>query len=159
VNDLLSIEYKNFVLQPKIKLENDEDRDNLFLLLAMGVCVHSTCVRRMYGILVVKDDVIIGTGYNGNYDGCHRQCTIEGSCLRDLNCVDDNAKFDPCLREELGLNLTSEDLNGTTFYVVCHDRLQGKLLEVGMSRTAINELNDIGVKRFVVGKKCIDMTK
>ena len=41
------------------------DWDNYFIEIAKVVSTRSTCLRRRYGAVIVKDNVIISTGYNG----------------------------------------------------------------------------------------------
>ena len=36
-----------------------------YLGIAKAVSMRSTCLRRQYGAVIVKDDEIIATGYNG----------------------------------------------------------------------------------------------
>lgn len=59
-------------------------KDQYYLDIADAVSKRSTCLRRHYGSVIVKDDIIVATGYNGSARG-------------ELNCVD--AK--KCVREEL----------------------------------------------------------
>ena len=40
-----------------------------------------TCIKRMYGAVIVKDDVVISTGYNGAPRGVENCCDI-GKCPR-----------------------------------------------------------------------------
>jgi len=42
------------------------DWDNYFIEIAKVVSSRSTCLRRKYGSVIVKDRVIISTGYNGS---------------------------------------------------------------------------------------------
>ena len=41
----------------------------------------STCMKRKYGAVIVKDDVVISTGYNGSSRGFENCCDI-GECPR-----------------------------------------------------------------------------
>lgn len=41
----------------------------------------STCLKRKYGAVIVKDDVVISTGYNGSPRGCENCCDL-GECKR-----------------------------------------------------------------------------
>lgn len=60
--------------------------DEYFIEIAKVVASRSTCIRRRYGAVVVKDSVIVSTGYNGAPRGAD-------------NCVDKNA----CKRQELNI--------------------------------------------------------
>ena len=62
------------------------DKINYYLDIADTVAKRATCLRRKYGAIIVRNDEIISTGYNGAPRG--RQ-----------NCVDLNR----CLRNELGI--------------------------------------------------------
>ena len=44
---------------------NRTDKTNYYLDIAESVCKRSTCLRRMYGAIIVLNDEIIATGYNG----------------------------------------------------------------------------------------------
>ncbi|MEM2875089.1 MAG: dCMP deaminase family protein [Candidatus Hadarchaeales archaeon] len=60
-------------------------KDEYYLGIARAVCQRSPCIRRQFGAIVVKDDVVVSTGYNGPARGV-------------VNCMDAG-----CLKDELGL--------------------------------------------------------
>lgn len=60
--------------------------DEYFIGIAKIVSSRSTCIRRRYGAVIVKDNVIISTGYNGAPRG-------------SINCVD----IKKCKRKELNI--------------------------------------------------------
>ncbi len=62
------------------------DWDNYFIEIAKVISSRSTCLRRQYGAVIVKDRVIISTGYNGAPRGAE-------------NCID----LQKCKREELNI--------------------------------------------------------
>ena len=47
------------------------DKHSYYLGIAEAVLKRSTCLRRKYGAVIVKDDEIISTGYNGAPRGEH----------------------------------------------------------------------------------------
>ena len=54
------------------------DKDSYYLGIAVAVSKRSTCLKRHYGCVIVKDDIIIATGYNGSprdeENCCDRKC-------------------------------------------------------------------------------------
>ena len=40
-------------------------KHNYYLDIAQTVAERCTCIRRKFGSIIVKDDVIVSTGYNG----------------------------------------------------------------------------------------------
>lgn len=57
------------------------DKDTYYLDIALAVSKRSTCLRRRYGCVIVKDDVIVATGYNGSPRGDVNCCDC-GTCQR-----------------------------------------------------------------------------
>ena len=51
--------------------------DDYFLKMAEAACLRSTCLRARYGAVLVKNNTIISTGYNGAAAGV-RSCLEEG---------------------------------------------------------------------------------
>lgn len=61
-------------------------KDEYYLGIAKAVSTRSTCLRRQYGAVIVKDDRIVATGYNGSPRGAEN-CCDRGTCKReDLGC-------------------------------------------------------------------------
>ena len=61
------------------------DKINYYLDLAETVAQRSTCLRRKYGAVIVKNDEVISTGYVGAPRG-RKNCTDTGKCIRqELN--------------------------------------------------------------------------
>jgi dCMP deaminase len=54
---------------------------NTYLNVAEAFAYRSTCIKRKYGAVVVKNDTVISTGYNGSPRGLDNCCDI-GSCPR-----------------------------------------------------------------------------
>ena len=52
-----------------------------YLNCAEVFAYRSTCIKRKYGAVIVKDDVVISTGYNGAPRGFENCCDI-GNCPR-----------------------------------------------------------------------------
>lgn len=57
------------------------DKEKYYLNIAAEVAKRSTCNRRQYGAVIVKDDRIIATGYNGSAKGMPNCCDT-GNCVR-----------------------------------------------------------------------------
>ncbi len=54
---------------------------NTYLNVAETFAYRSTCIKRKYGAVVVKNDTVISTGYNGSPRGFENCCDI-GRCHR-----------------------------------------------------------------------------
>ena len=65
-----------------------KDKFNYYLDIAETVAERGTCLRRNYGAIIVKNDVIISTGYNGSPRG-RKNCNELQFCMREkLSAVD-----------------------------------------------------------------------
>ncbi len=58
------------------------DKTMYFLDIALAVAKRSTCLRRKFGAVIVKDNTIVGTGYNGNARGVVN-CSELG-CIKNI---------------------------------------------------------------------------
>lgn len=70
------------------------DWHDYFLLMADVVAMRSTCVRRQYGAVLVKDNRVIATGYNGTTRQ-QEHCTNIG-CLRDELKIASGKQHEKC---------------------------------------------------------------
>ena len=57
-------------------------KDKYYLNIADAVLDRSTCLRRKYGAIIVKNDEILSTGYNGAPRG-RVNCSELGYCNRE----------------------------------------------------------------------------
>lgn len=66
-----------------VKPENGEriSKIDTYLNCAETFAYRSTCIKRKYGAVIVKDDVVISTGYNGSPRGFENCCDL-GNCPR-----------------------------------------------------------------------------
>ena len=56
------------------------DKENYYLDIAQTVLERSTCLRRHYGAIIVRNDEIVATGYNGAPRG-RANCNELGYCV------------------------------------------------------------------------------
>lgn len=100
---------------------NRLNKDEYFMGIAEAVAKRSTCLRRQYGAVIVKDDVIVSTGYNGsprNVDNC---CDV-GTCWRAAHNIPHGERYEMCqaVHAEANaiINANRADMNGATLYLV-----------------------------------------
>lgn len=71
------------------------DRDNYYLQIAKAVAARSTCLRRQYGAVIVNNNEIIATGYNGGVRG-GKNCIDFGYCPR-MNKPHNSGDYSDCI--------------------------------------------------------------
>ena len=70
-------------------------KENYYLDIAQTVLERATCLRRIYGAIIVKNDEIISTGYNGAPRG-RRNCVDMGYCTREALRVPRGERYELC---------------------------------------------------------------
>ncbi len=97
-------------------------KDEYYLGIAVSVSKRSTCLKRHYGCVIVKDDIIIATGYNGSVRG-EENCCDRGTCKRQS--AERYTSYEQCdsvHAEQNALIATSrERLIGSTIYLACEE--------------------------------------
>ncbi len=71
------------------------DKINYYLDLADVVSRRSTCLRRRYGAVIVKNDEVISTGYVGAPRG-RKNCSDLGVCLRQKMNIPRGERYELC---------------------------------------------------------------
>ncbi|MCL5024783.1 MAG: deaminase [Nitrospirae bacterium] len=69
--------------------------DEYFIEISMVVSTRSTCLRRRYGAVIVKDNVIVSTGYNGAPRGS-ANCIDRGTCTRKELNIPAGERYELC---------------------------------------------------------------
>lgn len=92
-----------------------------YLGIAEAVSKRSTCLRRQYGAIIVKDDEIISTGYNGSPRGeCN--CCDTGECWREANNIPHGERYEMCkaihAEQNAIISAARRDMIGATLYLV-----------------------------------------
>ncbi len=71
------------------------DKVNYYLDLAETVSKRSTCLRRSYGAVIVKNDEVISTGYVGAPRG-RKNCSDMGYCIRQQLNIPRGERYELC---------------------------------------------------------------
>ncbi len=122
------------------------DKHNYYLDIAQTVLERSTCLRRTFGAIIVKNDEIISTGYNGAPRG-RKNCCELGYCMREKLNVPRGERYELCRSVHAEANAiisaSRRDMLGSTLYLVGIEKATGELIEGANScsmckRTVIN---------------------
>lgn len=97
-------------------------KEEYYLGVALAISKRSTCLKRHYGCVIVKNNEIIATGYNGSPRG-EENCCDRGTCKRagaqrytgyescDSVHAEQNAMLESCRK----------DMIGATMYLACEE--------------------------------------
>ena len=96
-------------------------KENYYLDIAETVLERATCLRRVYGAIIVKNDEIISTGYNGAPRG-RANCVDLGYCSREAMNVPRGERYELCRSVHAEANAiisaSRRDRVGGTMYLV-----------------------------------------
>ena len=129
-------------------------KENYYLDIAETVLERATCLRRVYGAIIVKNDEIISTGYNGAPRG-RANCVDMGYCSREAMNVPRGERYELCRSVHAEANAiisaSRRDMVGGTIYLVGRNAATGELLPDATSclmcrRMVINA----GLERVVI---------
>ena len=108
------------------------DKENYYLDIAETVLERSTCRRICCGAIIVRNDEIVSTGYNGAPRG-RANCIDLGYCVRERKNVPRGQRYELCRSVHAEANAiisaARSECIGGTIYLVCRDAVTGELLE------------------------------
>lgn len=122
------------------------DKTNYYLDIAQTVLERSTCRRRHYGAIIVRNDEIVSTGYNGAPRG-RINCNELGYCVREQLRIPSGERYELCRSVHAEANAiisaSRSECIGATLYLVGRDAVTGELIPNATScsmcrRTVIN---------------------
>ena len=130
------------------------DKENYYLDIAETVLKRATCLRRCYGAIIVKNDEIISTGYNGAPRG-RRNCTDLGYCTRDALQVPSGERYELCRSVHAEANAiisaSRRDMVGGTLYLVGRNAQTGEILSDATSCPMCRRhIINAGLERVVI---------
>ena len=95
-------------------------KEAYYLSIAAEVAKRSTCLRRQYGAVIVKNDEIVATGYNGAPRG-DPNCCDEGACWRERNNIPHGEQYEKCVAVHAEANAiisaSRNEMLGSTLYL------------------------------------------
>jgi len=108
-----------------------KDKTNYYLDIADTVSRRSTCIRRQYGAIIVRNDEIISTGYNGAPRG-RKNCLDLAFCERERQNIPSGQRYELCRSVHAEANAiisaARRDILGSTLYLVGRQYGTGALL-------------------------------
>ena len=108
-----------------------KDKINAYLDIAETVAERSTCLRRKYGAVIVKNDEVISTDYNGAPRGC-KNCSDIGTCKREELNIPSGERYELCrsvhAEQNAIISAARRDMVGSVLYLAGVDAKTGKVL-------------------------------
>ena len=125
-------------------------KDKYYLNIAKAVSQRSTCIRRQYGAVIVKNDEIIATGYNGSARGEINCCDV-GTCWREENNIPHGQQYEKCVavhaEQNALISAPRDKLIGATIYIYGEEN--GKTIKATPCEICNRMLINAGVTKVV----------
>ena len=111
-------------------MDKRRSKENYYLDIADAAQERSTCLRRRYGAIIVRDDEIVATGYNGAPRGDENCCDV-GVCWREAHGIPHGEQYEKCVAVHAECNAiisaSRNEMLGSTLYLFGFEN--GKPLE------------------------------
>ena len=143
-------------------MDGRTSKEEYYLNIADAVLNRSTCLRRKYGAIIVRNDEIISTGYNGAPRG-RVNCTELGRCTRDELGIPSGQRYELCRSVHAEANAiisaARRDMLGGTLYLVGRDAKTQELLADTMPCSMCKRLIiNAGLEKVVIRTSPTDYT-
>ena len=129
-----------------------KDKTNYYLDIADTVLERSTCLRRQYGAIIVSNDEIVSTGYNGAPRG-RKNCIDVGHCTRESLAIPQGERYELCRSVHAEANAiisaARRDTLGATLYLVGRDSNTNALLDASSCMMCRRLIINAGIQKVV----------
>ena len=130
------------------------DKESYYLDIAETVLERSTCSRSHSGALIVRNDEIVSTGYNGAPRG-RSNCIDLGYCIRERLGIPAGERYELCRSVHAEANAiisaSRRDMVGGTIYLVGRDARTGELLHDATSCAMCRrQIINAGLEKVVI---------
>lgn len=130
------------------------DKTNYYLDISQTVAERGTCLRRNFGAIIVQNDEIIATGYNGAPRGRANCCDI-GGCRREQLNVPKGQRYELCRSVHAEANCIISaprtKMIGSALYLACLDSKTGELYgEVEPCSMCKRQIINAGIEKVVI---------
>ena len=130
------------------------DKENYYLDIAQSVLERSTCLRRKYGAIIVRNDEIVSTGYNGAPRG-RKNCVDLGRCTREELQVPSGQRYELCrsvhAEQNAIINASRSEMLGATLYLVGLENRTGGYVEAAAPCSLCKRMIiNAGIERVIV---------
>ena len=132
------------------------DKINYYLNIAREVCTRSTCLRRKYGALLIKNDTIIATGYNGSPRGT-KNCIDLRECRREKLNIPRGTCYEMCrslhAEQNCIINASRNDMIGSDLYLYGIDVNSNDIVEnLDSCQLCKKMIINSGIKRVIFAR-------
>ena len=124
------------------------DKVNYYLDIAETVAERGTCLRRNFGAIIVCNDEIVSTGYNGAPRG-RANCIDLGVCIREKLGIPRGERYEICRSVHAEANAiisaSRKEMLGSTLYLV------GKYVENASSCSMCKrQIINAGIEQVII---------
>lgn len=127
-------------------------KDDYYLNIAAAVSKRSTCIRRQYGAIIVKNDRIISTGYNGSAR-VEVNCCDSGRCWREENGIPHGERYEACVAvhaEDNAISQAGRETIGATLYLAGFEK--GKSIQAKPCMMCARKIKNAGIVKVIASQ-------
>lgn len=130
------------------------DKENYYLDIAETVAERGTCLRRNFGAIIVCNDEIVSTGYNGAPRG-RANCMDLGVCIREKLGIPRGERYEICRSVHAEANAiisaSRKEMLGATLYLAGKDAKTGEYVENASSCSMCKrQIINAGITQVVI---------
>lgn len=123
--------------------------DEYYMNIAKAVSKRSSCLKRQYGAVIVNNQEIVSTGYNGSPRG-EVNCCDSGVCMR-LNEAHNSGLYDNCksvhAEQNAIISASRRDMIGGTLYLYGEEN--GKVIDAKPCPICSRMIKNAGITQVV----------
>ena len=149
-----SLTYNKYPCKKGENPMNRRDKTNYYLDMAQVALERGTCLRRNFGAVIVKNDVIVSTGYTGAPRG-RANCIDIGTCVRQKMGIPRGERYEFCRSVHAEANAIiaapREQMLGATLYLVGRDMSTGEIMRDANSCTMCKRMIiNAGISQVII---------
>lgn len=136
-------------------------KDRYYLEIAKTVSLRSTCLKRKYGCVIVKNDEIIATGYNGSARGELNCSDIHNNICPRMDKPHNSGDYSDCpavhAEQNAMLSASRKEMIGSTMYLYLFDSGSKNDAVAEPCPICMRMIKNAGIKKIVnyAGEICL----